>query len=231
MPIPLIVILILRDPSKIGIGTVNSWIGFYGSYFGAVLSGIVTLVIIRIHLGNETNKKNKEDSEFLRTLSNSYFKTIKFILEKAIEKISKEDLYIPKVNLFYDEILFAKLLSLKLEYSKKYEFIYVFYNIKSLVDLQQNNDIMRNQQNYLMVSKNIDIINTKILADALKSAPDKVEKILKTVKEIIENEVYPTLKGEVDSFKSFAANTIEQIDKIEKKLQGKRINHSETILS
>ena len=38
----------------------NDWIGFYGSYFGALLGGFVTLYGIKLTFANEKRKELKE---------------------------------------------------------------------------------------------------------------------------------------------------------------------------
>lgn len=47
----------------IDINTNNDWIGFYGSYLGSILGGIVTLFGIKITLENEKNKEQIKKQE------------------------------------------------------------------------------------------------------------------------------------------------------------------------
>lgn len=59
--LPVLVGVIVSTPNHLNLQTGNNWIGFWGSYIGTLLSGIITLLVL-----NNTIQRSKRDGELAK---------------------------------------------------------------------------------------------------------------------------------------------------------------------
>lgn len=63
--IPIVTGVIVSVPSFSNLKTNNDWIGFWGSYFGAVLGGVITLLVMRTTLMNSKDMQHRDQKRQL----------------------------------------------------------------------------------------------------------------------------------------------------------------------
>lgn len=219
---PFIALLILHNPSSVGIGELDSWINFYGSYFGAILSGIITLLIIKITLGIEKSKIYRENEGFKKFFIDEYIPFTLVQVNSAIEIINRdikdEVVYIPYHELIIEPNYYENVSKLDINFSDKYELLSILHDIKSLNYLVRKSEESRSMQNSIMLNKNIDIIRTKALIISQSKDDDfKSFQELSNIDKLYEEAIYPEIKSDAVKYLQFADSLINRTNIIMKK--------------
>ena len=209
---PFLVLLILNNSIKYGIGSINSWVGFYGSYFGAIISGFVVFLGIFTQQFLREKEETIKEKDFIKFITNYYFKTIKDTLLDSLEILKNQTdpiSYIPICELFYDSSYFEKISKSKIKNEYKYFVLNILSKISLLNFLLNENIRAHREYTIVVTNKNIDkrLIEVVTNKELDTNVGDNIESIFKEC-------LYSTLENDRKEYINLSKEVIEEIDSL-----------------
>lgn len=213
---PIITLIIMNLPGESS-GSSDSWIGYFGSYFGAILSGIVTLLIIKISIYLDQKKSSSEKENFKIFFIKDYLPFIVIQVKSALEIINRQIhdavIYIPYHELMIESSYYHNISALDLSFKDKFEFLSILHDIKALNYLVKKSEEARSVQNITMLNKNIEIIQTKTIINSLvKNESERDFSELNRIERMYETLIYPEIKSDSLKYVETAGELLVKIE-------------------